>query len=40
MTDGETEETNENRTYMDEETSENYEELQEEDNTPCQFMYY
>ena len=41
-TDGETGETkqDEDRTHMDEESSENYEELQEEDNTLCQFIYY
>ena len=36
---GETKE-DEDRTHMDEESSENYEELQEEDNTPCQYIYY
>ena len=41
-TDGETGETkqDEDRTHMDEESSENYEEWQEEDNTLCQFIYY
>ena len=41
-TDGETGETkqDEDRTHMDEESGENYEELQEEDNTLCQFIYY
>ena len=41
-TDEETGETKQDkdRTHMDEESSENYEELQEEDNTLCQFIYY
>ena len=41
-TDGETGETkqDEDRTHTDEESSENYEELQDEDNTLCQFIYY
>ena len=41
-TDEETGETKQDkdRTHMDEESSENYEELQEEDNTPCQYIYY
>ena len=41
-TDGETGETkqDEDRTHTDEESSENYEQLQEEDNTHCQFIYY
>ena len=30
----------EDRTHMDAESYKNYEELQEEDNTPCQYIYY
>ena len=36
---GETKE-DEDRAHMDEESSENYEELQEQGNTPCQFIYF